>query len=285
RMLPSDLATLIAGRYIEFKLYTFTFSEFKELYELKPKTKKNQEVFAEYLKYGGFPGLHNLTWEEEVLRQYLGAIYSTVVLKDVVVRNNIKDVSILNHIINFIASNCGNITTAKSIRDFSKSQNRNVSTDTVLNYLQYSMGALLIHQVKRFDLIGKKVLETYEKYYLSDTGLGFSLIGNNPSMISGQLENVVFIELLSRGYNVFIGKNKEKEIDFIAEKTNEKIYIQVCKTLIGERIEEREYGAFSDITDHYPKYVLSLDDFGFSTNKNGVKWMNIKDFLVMGQIR
>ncbi|OFY24926.1 MAG: hypothetical protein A2W98_03875 [Bacteroidetes bacterium GWF2_33_38] len=280
RMLSSDLATLIAGRYIEFKIYTLTFSEFTEIYSLKHKIKNNEDVFAEFIKYGGFPGLHNLDWNEEVLRQYLSSIYSTVVLNDVVVRNQIKDVSILNHILDFVASNCGNITTAKSIRDFSKSQNRNVSTDTVLNYLHYAMGALLIHQVKRFDLIGKKVLETYEKYYMSDTGLIYSMIGNSPDLISGQLENVVYIELLSRGYNVLIGKNKDKEIDFIAERNNEKIYIQVCKTLIGEKVEVREYDAFTGITDHFPKYVLSLDSFDFSTDKNGVKWMNIKNFLM-----
>ena len=280
RMLSSDLATLIAGRYIEFKIYTLTFSEFEEIYSLKHKNKKHTDVFAEFIKYGGFPGLHKLDWEEEILRQYLSAIYSTVVLNDVVVRNQIKDVSILNHILDFVASNCGNITTAKSIRDFSKSQNRNVSTDTVLNYLHYAMGALLIHQVKRFDLIGKKVLETYEKYYMCDTGLIYSMIGNSPDLISGQLENVVYIELLSRGYNVLIGKNKEKEIDFIAEKNNEKIYIQVCKTLIGERVEAREYEAFAGVLDHFPKYVLSLDNFDFSTNKNGIHWMNIKDFLL-----
>jgi len=279
-LLSSDLATLITGRYIEFKIYTFTFSEFKEIYEKNHKINKNIDVFSEFVKYGGFPGIHSFNWSEEILRQYLESIYNTVVLKDVVMRNQIKDVSMLNYILDFIAQNCGNITTAKSIHDFFKSQNRNVSTDTVLNYLQYAINAMLIQQIRRYDLYGKRILETFEKYYLGDTGLGFALHGSSPEMISGQLENIVLLELLSRGYKVNIGKSKNKEIDFIASIGADKIYIQICKTLIGEKVNEREYGAFEGLNDHYPKYVLSLDEFGFNTDKNGVKWMNIKDFLM-----
>jgi predicted AAA+ superfamily ATPase len=279
-ILSSDLATLITGRYVEFKMYTLAYAEFLEIYEKKHSNLKSGDVFSKFIKYGGFPGLHHLVFEEEILRQYLESLYSTVVLKDVVAKNKINDVSMLNHILDFVASNCGNITTAKSIRDFSRSQNRSVSTDTVLNYIQYAMSALLIHQIKRYDINGKKLLETFEKYYLSDTGLAFAMIGNTPSMISGQLENIVLLELLSRGYKVQIGKNKEKEIDFIATLGDEKMYLQVCKSLIGDQVWDREYGAFSGLNDHYPKYVLSLDDSGFTTNNDGIKWMNIKDFLL-----
>lgn len=279
-MLSSDLATLITGRYVEFKIYTLAYAEFQEIYKKTPSNLKTGDVFSNFIKYGGFPGLHHLVWEEEILRQYLESLYSTVVLKDVITRNKVNDVSMLGHILDFVASNCGNITTAKSIRDFSRSQNRNVSTDTVLNYIQYAMSAMLIHQIKRYDINGKKLLETFEKYYLSDTGLGFAMIGNTPSMISGQLENIVLLELLSRGYKVQIGKNKEKEIDFIATSGDEKIYLQVCKTLVGDQVWQREYGAFSGLDDHYPKYVLSLDESGFTTNADGIKWMNIKEFLL-----
>jgi hypothetical protein len=280
-MLSSDLATLITGRYIEFRMHPFTFSEFREIYTTNKNDKVNDDAFGQFIKYGGFPGLHNLVWEEEILRQYLVSLYSTVVLKDVVMRNHIKDVSMLNHILDFVASNCGNITTAKSIRDFSKSQGRNIAVDTVLNYLQYAMGAFLIHQTKRFDLIGKRLLETYEKYFLADTGLAFAMIGHSPALISGQLENVVLIELLSRGYVVNVGKNKDKEIDFIANKGNEKIYIQVCSTLTGDdNVYKREYRAFEGLNDHFPKLVLSLDETGFTTSKNGVKWINLKKFLL-----
>lgn len=279
-MLSSDLATLITGRYIEFKIYPFTFGEFVEIYTLNRNISGETEIFGQFLKFGGFPGLHNLLWDEEVLRQFLSSLYSTVVLKDVVIRNQIKDVSMLNHILHIIAINCGNITTAKSISDFSKSQGRRVTSDTVLNYIEYALSALLIHKIKRYDMQGKRMLETYEKYYLSDTGLGFAMVGNTPEMISGQLENVVLIELLSRGFKVSIGKNKDKEIDFIGQKGNERVYLQVCTTLVGDKVYEREYNAFKGIDDHFPKYVLSLDETGFSTNTEGVRWMNIKQFLL-----
>lgn len=280
RMLSSDLATLITGRYIEFRIYPFTFTEFNEIFALNKHSKTNTDTFGQFLKYGGFPGLHYLLWEEEILRQYLASLYSTIVLKDLVVRNQIKDVSMLNHILDFIAVNCGNITTAKSISDFSKSQGRRVTTDTVLNYLEYAISALLIHKIKRYDMQGRRLLETYEKYYLGDTGLGFAMVGNTPEMISGQLENVILVELLSRGFNVSIGKNIDREIDFIAQKGNDKVYIQVCTTLIGNKAYEREYKAFKGIDDHFPKYVLSLDESGFSTSPEGVRWMNIKQFLL-----
>lgn len=280
RMLSSDLASLITGRYIEFKIYTLTYSEFNELFDQNKNLVVNHDVFSEYIKYGGFPGLHNLVWEENVLRQYLEAIYSTVFLKDVVLKNQIKDVSMLNHTIEFMAAKCGNITSAKSIFDFSKSQGRKTSTDTILNYISYAMDALLIHKVKRYDILGKKLLETYEKYYLADTGLGLNSVGNSPNLISGKLENIVYIELLSRGYTVNIGKNKTKEIDFIASKNNEKLYIQVCTTLSDEKVIEREYSAFAGIKDSYPKIVLSMDDAGFTSNDEGIQWKNIKDFLL-----
>jgi hypothetical protein len=280
RMLSSDLATLITGRYIEFKMYPFTFTEFNEIYSLNQNEKTPPDSFSQFMKYGGFPGLHYLLWDEEILRQYLTSLYSTIVLKDLVVRNQIKDVSMLNHILDFIAVNCGNITTAKSISDFSKSQGRKVTSDTILNYLAYATSALLIHKIKRYDMQGKRMLETYEKYYLGDTGLGFAMVGNTPEMISGKLENIILIDLLSRGFNISIAKNKSKEIDFIAQRGNDKVYIQVCTTLIGEKVYEREYKAFEGIDDHFPKYVLSLDESGFSTNPDGVRWMNIKQFLL-----
>lgn len=280
RMLSSDLATLIAGRYIELKMYPLTYSEFVLLRQKDPKVKGNGNLFNEFIQYGGFPGLHNLNWQEEVLRQYLGAIYNTIVLKDVITKNKIKDVSMLRSILEFISSNCGNITSAKSIRDYSKSQNRNISTDTVINYLNYASEALLIHKIKRFDILGKKVLETHEKYFLSDTGLSFTMLGQNPDLLPGKLENIVLIELLSRGYTVNIGKSNSTEIDFIAQKDNNRLYIQVSTTILDNNTRRREYDAYKQVNDHYPKYVISLDEQQFTTNKYGVKWMNIKDFLL-----
>lgn len=280
KLLSSNIATLIAGRYIEFKIFTFTFSEYIQIRNQNTPNNNENELFNDFIKYGGFPGLHYLTWEEDILRQYLGAIYNTIVLKDIISKNKIKDVSMLKNILEFISSNCGNITSAKSIADYNKSQKRNISTDTVINYLQFAEDAMLINKVKRYDLIGKKTLETYEKFYLADIGLAYSLLGNNPNLISGKLENIVYLELLSRGYNVNIGKNNSAEIDFIAQKNDEKIYIQVSASILDLQTQNREYNAYKNINDHYPKYVISMDNLNFNTNQQGIKWMNIKDFLL-----
>jgi predicted AAA+ superfamily ATPase len=281
RLLSSDLASLLSGRYIEFPVYTFTFSEFKTIYAQKASVDKSNSVFIDFLKYGGFPGLHHLDWDETVLRQYLESIVNTVVLKDIVMRNSIRDVNMLKHIIDFVASNCGNITSAKKISDFSKSQQRVVSPDTVLAYLEYVMNALLIHKTKRFDILGKRLLETYEKYFMADIGLSTVLIGNAPDTISGKLENIVYLELVSRAYHVTIGKIKDKEIDFIATQNNKKIYVQVTTSVLAsEKTLDREYGAFKHLDNHFTKYVISLDKGSPSVNERGIYWMNIEDFLL-----
>jgi predicted AAA+ superfamily ATPase len=277
RLLSSELATLLSGRYIEIPVFTLTFKEFSVLYSEKQHGKEN--VFNQFIKYGGFPGLHSMEWNEIVLYQYLQAIYNSIVLKDIVARYNLRDVSMLSHILNFLADNCGNITSAKSISDFVKSQNRKISSDTVQNYINFTLNALLIQQIRRYDINGKRILETHEKYFISDLGLRYAMIGYTPSMISGILENVVLLEMLTRGYKMTIGKNQQKEIDFIAQKGNEKLYIQVCSTLNDSKVVDREYGAFTGINDHFPKIVLSLDN-GFEANKNGIKWFNIPEFLL-----
>jgi len=278
RLMSSELATLLAGRYVEFRLYPLSYAEFRELYLQHEDSESN--LWSDYLKYGGFPGLHSLNWDEVVISQYLESIYNTVVLKDIMLRYAVRDGNMLNRVLHFISDNCGNITSAKSISDFCKSQQRNISTDTVLNFIQYAKDALLIHQVKRHDLQGKRHLETLEKYYLCDTGLVMATIGNKPTQLSGQLENIVLNELITRGYQVSVGKNKDKEIDFVAERRNERLYVQVCATLVGDGVAAREYGAFEAVSDHFPKWVLSLDNLGWETEKTGIRWKNIKDFLL-----
>lgn len=279
-LLSSELATLISGRYVDFPIYTLTFKEFSELYSEKHPLNPDIDIFSLFLKYGGFPALHNQEWEENTQYQYLKAIFNSIVLKDLIMRYQVRDVAMLDRILSFLADNCGNITSAKSISDFIKSQNLRISTDTVQNYIHFAMDALLIQQVKRYDINGKRILETHEKYFMSDLGLRFAMIGYTANLISGQLENIVLLELLSRGYKVTIGKNQQKEIDFIAQKGNEKIYIQVCTSLLEGNVADREYEAFAGVNDHFPKFVLSMDS-GFDTNRSGIRWMNIKDFLLL----
>lgn len=278
RLLSSEIATLISGRYVEFKVQTLSFSEFKMILNSKTQPRQNSD-FELYLKYGGFPGIHHMELDDSVIKQYLQSIYSTVLLKDVIVRNNLRDAAMLDAISKYLVDNCGNITTAKSISDYMKSQQRKVSVDTVLNYIQYSCDALIFEKINRFDVKGKRLLETFEKYYMADIGFRFAKFGYTPQAISGQLENILLLELQARDYLVTIGKVDEKEIDFIATKGNEKIYIQVCTTLADQKVIDREYASLEAVDDHFPKYVLSLDS-GFETHKSGIKWMNIEEFLL-----
>lgn len=279
RLMSSELATLLSGRYVEFKMYTLSYSEFVQLIDSNIKLKKQESKFDLFLKYGGFPGIHHLEFEDNIIRQYLQSVYSTVLLKDVVVRYNIRDTAMLDLITKYIIDSCGNITTAKNISLFMKSQHRAVSVDTVLNYLHYCCNAMIMEQIRRFDIKGRRILETHEKYYMADVGFRYATIGYTPEALSGQLENIVLLELLGRGYTVSIGKIGEKEIDFIAQKGIEKTYIQVCSQLTDGKVIDREYSSLEDVNDHFPKIVMSLDK-GFETSRNGIKWLNIEDFLL-----
>ncbi len=274
----SELATLLSGRYIEFKIYTLIFQEFEQLVSKNEKLPPAGDTFSTFLKFGGFPGIHLLDWDDNSIRQYLQSVYSTILLKDVVVRYNIRDAALLEKIVSYLADNCGNITSSKNISDFLKSQRWKVSVDTVQNYIHYCASALLLEKIRRYDLKGKRILEILEKYYVSDIGLRYAVIGYSPEAVSGQLENIVLLDLLAQGYQIFVGKQYEKEIDFIAQKGNEKLYLQVCTTLTDSKVIDREYGSLEAVNDHYPKYVLSLDT-GFETSRKGIRWMNIQDFL------
>jgi len=278
RLMSSEIATLLSGRYVEFKMHTLVYSEFREIMKQR-KLGNESDWFSWFMKYGGFPGIHQMDWDESVIKQYLNSIYNTVLLKDVIVRNNIRDSAMLDTINKYLIDNVGNITSAKGISDYMKSQFRKVSVDTTLNYIQHSCDAMIFEKIKRFDLQGKRILETLEKYYMADVGFRFATMAYTPQALSGQLENIVLIELLARDYDVAIGKISDKEVDFIATKGSEKIYIQVCVTLADEKVIEREFGVFDKINDHFPKIVLSMDK-GFETTKQGVQWQNVEDFLM-----
>ena len=279
RLLSSELATLLSGRYVEFKMYSLVFSEFISFISSKDRGNTIGEQFDAFLKFGGFPGIHHMELDDTVIRQYLQSIYNSVLLKDVIVRNNIRDAAMLDVISKYLIDNSGKITSAKSISDFMKSQNRKVSVDTVLNYIRFNCDALLFEKVERYDLKGKRLLETYEKYYMSDIGLRFATLGYTPESVSAQLENIVYLELKSRDYKITIGKLDDLEINFIATKGTEKIYIQVSTQLTDDKVIEREYRSLEMVKDSFPKYVLSLDK-GFETSRNGIRWMNIVDFLL-----
>jgi uncharacterized protein len=276
-LLSSDLTVNLTGRYIEFRMHTLTFHEFLTFRE-KP-LEKSREEFTLYLKYGGFPGIHQMVFEEEVIVQYISAIYSTVLFKDVVSKHQIRDVPLLERIARYLADNCGNITTARGISHYIKSQHLNCSADTVQNYMQWLVNAFLMHRVPRFDIKGKRQLELYDKYYMADTGFIRTLFGDKMQDISGKLENVVFHELVSRGYSVNVGKLADREIDFIAEKGSGRVYLQVAYLLATEEVIEREFGALEGIPDNYPKMVLSMDEY-FGRERNGIQWMNLIDFLL-----
>jgi|LSQX01.1.fsa_nt_gb predicted AAA+ superfamily ATPase len=280
-MLSSELSTLLSGRYVEFQIQTLTYSEFIEIRKLRQSNSSTNvhNYFDDFLKYGGFPGIHNLSWDENIIRQYLQAVYNTIILKDIIMRNSIRDVAMLQRILSFLSENIGNITTAKNISDYIKSQNISISPNTVQNYIAYASSAFMFYQIKRFDLRGKRILEFHDKYFLSDIGLYYAQFGHQVDSISARLENVVMHEMLSRGYSVMIGKVGDNEVDFICEKNNNKVYIQVTLSLFSSNVVKREYRVFDTINDHFPKYVLSLDK-GFDTDKKGIEWMNIEDFLL-----
>lgn len=278
KLLSGELATYLGGRYVEFVIYPFSFAEFVELYrELYPDEPINM-IFQKYIVFGGMPYLANIRFEETASIQYLRDLFNSVQLKDIVKRNNIRDVDLLERISAYVMANVGNTFSATSISKFFKSEKRNVAPDTILNYIKYCCDAYLFYQVKREDLQGKQILASNEKYYIADHGIRESVFGGNMKDINLTLENIVYMELLRRGYEVRVGRNGNKEIDFVCHKRNEKIYIQVTYLLASEETIQREFGVYDDIQDNFPKYVVSLDEFDMS--RDGIKHRNIRDFLL-----
>lgn len=279
KLLSGDLATYLAGRYVEFVIYPFSFSEFSEMYEeVFPNTSKN-ELFSKFLLLGGMPYLGNLRYAEEPSRQYLDDLYNSVVLKDIVKRNKVRDVDLLERIIAYVFSNSGMTFSATAIAKYFKSENRVVAPDTILNYLKYCQDAFLFYRVPRQDLQGKKLLTVNEKYYIADHGIREAVYGSNMKDINLVLENIAFMELLRRGYKVTVGKAGTKEINFICQRQSEKIYVQVSYLLASPETVDREFGAYDSIRDNFPKYVVSLDEFDMS--RNGIRHRNLRDFLLM----
>ncbi|MCF7859785.1 MAG: ATP-binding protein [Candidatus Cloacimonetes bacterium] len=277
RMFSSELATYLTGRYVLISMYPLSFKEF--LIFRGEKASLIEDEFQLYLKFGGLPGVHDLPLVDEIIFQYINSIYNTIVLKDIVARHAIRDVNIFERITSFVFDNIANITSAKRISDYIKSQNIKVSVDTVQNYISFLQEAFIVFKAQRYDIKGKKHLEIYEKYYASDSGIRHSVLGYRYDDISMLLENIVYLELLRRGYQVTIGKLDNYEVDFIAQKNDEKIYFQVTYLLSGKDTVEREFRPLLKINDNYQKIVLSMDKI-WGGDKNGIKRINIIDFLL-----
>ena len=278
KLLSGELSTYLAGRYIEFVVYPFSFKEFFEIMKEKNKEIDLKEAFQDYVKFGGMPFLHNLDYNFEASMQYLQDLYASIILKDITRRNNIRDTDLLERIINYVVMNIGNTFSATSISKFFKSENRKVATETILNYIKACEEAFLVYRVARNDLLGKKILNVNEKYYIADHGIREAIMENNQKDINQVLENIVYFEILRRGYNVKTGKVDNLEVDFVCKKNDETIYIQVSYLLASEDTKEREFSVLENIKDNYPKYVLSMDEFDMS--RNGIKHMNLIEFLI-----
>lgn len=279
RLLSGELATYLAGRYVEFVIYPFSFSEFLEVHRLGHPSADTSLIFRDYILTGGMPFLTNLLGNPDACTQYLKDIYNSVVLKDVVKRNNIRDVDLLERTITYLLANVGHSFSANSLSKYFKSENRTVSHETILNYIKACSEAFLFYKINREDLIGKKVLSVNEKYYVADHGLREAVYGSNNRDMDQILENIVCLELLRRGYCVSVGKSNSREIDFVSVKNGQRLYIQVSYLLASAETIEREFGAYKNISDNYPKYVLSMDEFDMS--RNGIKHFHIRDFLLM----
>jgi len=278
KLLSGELATYLAGRYVEFVIYPFSYKEFIQMYRNINSSLQDREIFNKYLTLGGMPYLYNLRYEEVPSKQYLQDLYNSVVLKDILKRNNIRDIDLLERVISYITTNIGTTFSATSISKYFKSEGRIVSVEVILNYIKACEDAFLLYKVKRQDIQGKKILKINEKYYFADLGVREAVFGHNLNDINLKLENIVYLEMLRHGYKVYVGKINDKEIDFIGELGDKKIYIQVSYLLVSEDTINREFGVYDNVKDNFPKYVISMDEFDMS--RNGIKHFNIRDFLL-----
>ncbi|MBE8721545.1 ATP-binding protein [Sphingobacterium pedocola] len=277
-LLSSELSTYLAGRYVEISIYPLSFSEYLEFKAEYFPSDSNRD-FTYYLRMGGFPVIHTVNYDEESAYKVVHDIYSSVILRDTVQRYKIRDVELLDRVIKYVFDNIGNTFSGKNVADYFKSQHRKVDLNTIYNYLHALEGAFVIYRVPRYDIKGKEILKTQEKFFVSDVSLIYANLGFRDRMIAGILENLVFIELKRRGYKVFIGKLDTVEIDFVAEKLGHKLYVQVAYKLESESTVKREFSPLLAIEDQYPKYVVTMDDF-WKDDIEGVKHLHIADFLL-----
>ena len=282
RMMSSEISTYLTGRYIAFRIFTLSFSEylmFKEKYDTVGDTRTE---LAEYVRLGGFPATHLQKYSQDEIYTIVRDIYNSTIFSDIVKRSQVRKIDQLERVVKYTFQNVGNMFSAKSISDYLKSELRALDNETVYSYLEKLEKAYLLHRCSRYDLQGREILKTQEKFYLADNALRYSVLGYNADSVASSLENIVYLELCRRGYTVYIGKTKDGEIDFVATRQNEKIYIQVAQEINSEKTEKREYHRLLEIHDNYPKYVLRADEFA-GGNYEGIKTMHIADFLLSSE--
>lgn len=275
QLLSGELATLISGRYISINMLPFSFKELIQYYDEIHENIDEIQLFEQYLSYGGFPGL--LNYENEEKEKYLHDLYSTIVLNDILYKNKVKDLDLLEILMEFMISNIGQLFSANSISKYIKNENRKTTPHTIINYMDYARNAFIFYQIKRENIKQKRKLLISDKYYLVDSGFYFIFNGSTQRNWGQLLENIVFLELIRQGYSITIGKIQDLEVDFVCRKANQIKYIQVSQSILDENTRKREFKSLEKISDSYPKYVISMDSFDFSAN--GIIHLNIIDFL------
>lgn len=279
RMMSSEISTYLTGRYITFHIYTLSFEEYLMFKKSYTTLKDLKQEFSQYVRLGGFPATHLQDYSQDEVYTIVKDIYNSTIFSDIVRRNQVKKIDQLERVVKYTFNNIGNTFSAKSISNYFKSEQRKIDNETVYSYLEKLQKAYILHKCSRYDLQGKDILKTQEKFYLADVSLRYSVLGYTVDSVAASLENIVYLELKRRGYDVYIGKIKDKEIDFVATKQNEKIYVQVTQEIKSEKTQKREYDQLLEIRDNYPKYVVMADDFA-GGNYEGIKTMNIVDFLL-----
>lgn len=282
RMMSSEIKTYLTGRYVSFRIFTLSFSEYLTFKKEHSPLEDTHRELANYIRLGGFPATHLRPYTDDEVYTIVRDIYNSTVFSDIVRRNQIRKIDQLERVVKYAFDNVGKTFSAKSISDYLKSENRKVDNETVYGYLEKLEKAYLLHRCSRYDIQGKELLKTQEKFYAADTALRYSVLGFDSRSVAAMLENVVYLELLRRGYTVNIGKTSGGEIDFVAARQGEKLYIQVAREISSEATAEREYSRLRDIRDNYPKYVLTTDDFA-GGNYEGIKTMHVADFLLSGE--
>lgn len=279
RMMSSEIATYLTGRYVSFRIYTLSFDEYLLFKSSYTKVDEPKKELVNFVRLGGFPATHLQKYTQDEVYTIVRDIYNSTIFSDIVKRNQVRKIDQLERVVKYTFNNVGNTFSAKSISDYLKSEKRKLDNETVYSYLEKLEKAYLLHRCSRYDLRGKEILKTQEKFYLADTSLRYSVLGYNSDTVASSLENVVYLELCRRGYDVQIGKTPDGEIDFVATKQNNKLYVQVTQEIKSEKTEKREYERLLEIRDNYPKYVLTTDDFS-GGNYLGIKTMHIADFLL-----